>query len=110
MTKMVLMSLALRWVHRISSSLTDFGKGIKHRQLLIVIKEVAEAGFPREVVAILTRAAGPRLTHLLKLVERNSSTEAWMKEMNRLAFRPSSIASLPHKIWIMIWDLKSIII
>ena len=31
---------------------------------------------------MLTRAAGPRLTHLLKFVGRNSSTEAWMKEMN----------------------------
>jgi len=31
---------------------------------------------------MLTGAAGPRLTHLLKYVERNSSTEAWMKEMD----------------------------
>jgi hypothetical protein len=57
------------------------GKGIKHRQLLSFIQEVAEAGFPREAVAMLTGAAGPRLTHLLKLMERNSSTEAWMKGM-----------------------------
>jgi hypothetical protein len=59
-----------------------FGKGIKHRQLLTFIQEVAEAGFPREAVAMLTGAAGLRLTHLLKSVERNSSTEAWMKEMD----------------------------
>jgi hypothetical protein len=31
---------------------------------------------------MLTGAAGPRLTHLLKSMERNSSTEAWMKEMD----------------------------
>jgi hypothetical protein len=31
---------------------------------------------------MLIGAAGPRLTHLLKSVERNSSTEAWMKEMD----------------------------
>ena len=30
---------------------------------------------------MLTGAAGPRRTHLLKSVERNSSAEAWMKEM-----------------------------
>jgi len=59
-----------------------FGKGIKHRQLLTFIQEVAEAGFPREAVAMLTGAAGPRLTHLLKSMEKNSSTEAWMKEMD----------------------------
>jgi hypothetical protein len=59
-----------------------FGKGIKHRQLLTFIQEVAEAGFPREAVAMLTGAAGPRLIHLLKSVEMNSSTEAWMKEMD----------------------------
>jgi len=59
-----------------------FGKGIKHRQLLTFIKEVAEASFPRETASMLTGAAGSRLTHLLKSVERSSSTEAWMKEMD----------------------------
>ena len=58
------------------------GKGIKHRHLLTFIQEVAEDGFPREVVAMLTGAAGPRLIQLLKFVERNSSTEAWVKEMD----------------------------
>ncbi len=53
-----------------------FGKGIKHRQLLIFIQEVAETGFPREAVAMITSAAGPRLTHLLKSVEKHSKTEA----------------------------------
>ena len=43
-----------------------FGKGLKNLQLLSFITEVATAGFPREAVAMLTGAAGPRLTHLLK--------------------------------------------
>jgi len=34
-----------------------FGKGIKHRDLLNCIHEVVAAGFPREVVAMLTGAA-----------------------------------------------------
>ena len=59
-----------------------FGKGIKHRQLLTFIQEVVDVGFPREAAAMLTGAAGPRLTHFVKSVERNSSSEAWMKEMN----------------------------
>ena len=52
-----------------------FGKGIKHRQLLSFIQEAAPAGFPREAVAMLTRAAGPRLTHLLKSLKNNPRTE-----------------------------------
>jgi hypothetical protein len=31
---------------------------------------------------MLSRAAGPRLTHLLKLVEKSPRTERWMKEMD----------------------------
>jgi len=59
-----------------------FGKGIKHRQLLNFIEEVASASFPREAVAMLTGAAGQRLTHLLKSVEKNPRTEPWMKDMD----------------------------
>jgi hypothetical protein len=59
-----------------------FGKGIKHRQLLGFIKDVAAAGFPREAIAMLTGAACPRLTHLLKSVEKNPSTKSWMQEMD----------------------------
>ena len=58
------------------------GKGIKHGQLLSFILEIAAAGFPREVVAILTGAAEPRLTHLLKFVAKNPRTEKWRKEMD----------------------------
>ena len=35
----------------------QFGKGIKHRVLLNFIQEVVAAGFPREVVPMLTGAA-----------------------------------------------------
>jgi hypothetical protein len=59
-----------------------FGKCIKRRQLLGFIQEVAAAGFPREVVSMLTGAACPRLTHLLKLVEKNPRTKSWMREMD----------------------------
>jgi hypothetical protein len=45
-----------------------FGKGIKHRQLFSFIHDVVAAGFPREAVAMLTGAAGHRLTHLLKSI------------------------------------------
>ncbi len=47
-----------------------FGKGVKHRQLLTFIAKVAAAGFRREAVAMLAGAAGPRLTHMLKSVEK----------------------------------------
>jgi len=72
-----------------------FGKGIKHRRLLTFIQEVAEAGFLREDVAMLTGAAGLRLTHLLKLVERNSSTEACMDEGDGFCPR-LDVVTLPH--------------
>ena len=46
-----------------------FGKGIKYKQLLSFIQDVVAAGSPREVVAMLTGAAGHRLTHLLKSIQ-----------------------------------------
>jgi len=59
-----------------------FGKGIKHRQLLTFIQEVATAGYPREALSMLTGAACPRLTHILKSTVKNERTEAWMKDMD----------------------------
>ena len=59
-----------------------FGKGIKHRQLLSFIQDFAAAGFPREVVAMLTGAASQRLTHLLKSIKKNPQTALWMQEMD----------------------------
>ena len=40
------------------------------------------AGIPREAIAMLTGAACPRLTHLLKSIEKNEGTEAWMQKMD----------------------------
>jgi hypothetical protein len=57
------------------------GKDIKHRQLLSFIQEAAWAGHPREAIAMLTWDVCPRLTHLLKSMEKNERTEAWMQEM-----------------------------
>lgn len=57
-----------------------FGKGVKHRQLLSFITKVAD--FPREAVAMFKGAAGPRLSRLLKSVEKNPSTERCMHEMD----------------------------
>ncbi len=59
-----------------------FGKGMKHRELLYFITEVASVGFPREAVAMLTGAAGPGLTHLLKSVEKNTMPDKLMWEMD----------------------------
>jgi hypothetical protein len=53
-----------------------FKKGIKHRQLLCFIHEVVVSGFPREAVSMLTGAASPSLTHLLKFVEKSPRTES----------------------------------
>ncbi len=39
-------------------------------------------GHPREAIAMLTGAACPRLTHLIKSTEKNERTEAWMQEMD----------------------------
>ncbi len=59
-----------------------FGNGIKHKKLLEFIQEVAATGFPREAVAMLTGAAGHRLTHLLKSIVKDPETMKWMIEMD----------------------------
>ena len=59
-----------------------FGKGIKHRQLLSFIHEIATAGHPREAIAMLTGASCPRLTHLINSTEKNKRTKAWMYDMD----------------------------
>jgi hypothetical protein len=58
------------------------GKGHKHKQLLNFIRDVASASFPREAVSMLTGAAGLRLTHNLKSVDKNPRTEQWMLDMD----------------------------
>ncbi len=47
------------------------GKGLKHLLLLRFIKEVANAGFPREAEKMLKGAAVPRLSHILKSVQKH---------------------------------------
>ena len=59
-----------------------FGKGIMQRQILFFIQDVAAAGFPREEVAMLTGAAGHRLTHLLKSIHKNPQTMQRIREMD----------------------------
>ena len=48
-----------------------FGKGVKHRVLMNCIQGVVVAGYPREVVDILTGAASQRLAYLLKTIQKN---------------------------------------
>jgi hypothetical protein len=59
------------------------GKGLKHLLLLRFIKDVANAGFPREAKQMLKGAAVPRLSHILKPVQKNSHSAGWMAEMDR---------------------------
>jgi len=56
-------------------------KGLKHRLLLRFIKDVATAGFPREVEKMLKGAAVSRLSHIMGYVQKNNHTVGWMTEM-----------------------------
>ncbi len=47
-----------------------FGKGVKYRVLVNFIQEVVAAGFPRDVVAMLTGAASQKLIYFLKNVQK----------------------------------------
>jgi len=58
------------------------GKGPKHHLLLQFIKDVAAAGFPREAEQMLKGAAIPRLSHIMRSVQRNNHTVGWMTEMD----------------------------
>jgi hypothetical protein len=49
---------------------------------LCFIKEVANAGFKREVVDILKAVAIPRLSHILKSIQKNENTTGWMKSID----------------------------
>ncbi len=50
--------------------------------LLNFIQEVAAAGFPREVVAMITGEVSQKLIYLLKTVQKNPQTARWMREMD----------------------------
>ncbi len=57
-------------------------KGLKHRLLLQFIQDVATAAFPREAEQKLKGAAIPRLSHILRSVQKNHHSLGWMKEMD----------------------------
>jgi hypothetical protein len=58
------------------------GKGLKHLLLLQFIKDVALAGYPREAELMLKGAAIPRLSHILRSVQKNQHSRGWMKNMD----------------------------
>jgi hypothetical protein len=58
------------------------GKGLKHLLLLRFIKDVASAGFPREAELMLKGAAVPRMSHILKSVQKSQHSRGWMREMD----------------------------
>ena len=67
-------------IHGIPLGSPDFkteylsGKGLKHKLLLGFIKEVADACFQREAVDMLKGAAIPRLSHILKSIQKNANS------------------------------------
>jgi len=58
------------------------GKGLKHHLFLRFIKDVAAIGFPREAGNMMRGAALPRLSHILRSVQKNKHTVGWMTKMN----------------------------
>jgi len=64
------------------------GKGLKHLLLLRFIKDVAAAGFPLEAEEMLKGAAAPRLSHILKSMQKNNNSVGWMKEMDGAHLSP----------------------
>ena len=55
----------------------------KHKELLAFITDVAKAGYPREAHKMLTGSAVPRLSHVLKSVPKDQTSEPWMKEVDK---------------------------
>ena len=59
------------------------GKGLKHiLHLCLSIKEVADAGFQREAIDVVKGGAIPRLSHILKSIQKNDNTTGWVKMMD----------------------------
>ncbi len=58
-------------------------KLIKHKEVLSFIRDVAKMGFPREARKMLTGSTVPRLTHILKSVPKDQTSEPWMEEVDR---------------------------
>ena len=57
-------------------------KGLKHLILLRFIKDVEAAGFPRKAEQRIKGAAMPRLSHIMKSMQKNNHTVGWMAEMD----------------------------
>jgi hypothetical protein len=55
----------------------------KHKELLSFITDVAKAGYPREAHKMLIGSAVPRLSHVLKSVPKDQTSEPWMKEVDK---------------------------
>ncbi len=51
----------------------------KHKLLLSFIVDVANMGFSRESHKMLTGAAVPRMTHILKSIPKDGASTAWMQ-------------------------------
>jgi len=49
---------------------------------LSFIKEVSDSGFERKELDMLKGAAIPRLSHILKAIQKNENTTGWMKTMD----------------------------
>jgi hypothetical protein len=58
------------------------GKGLKHHLLLRFIKDVASAGYPREAELMLKGAAVPRLSHILRSIQKDQHSRGWMRDMD----------------------------
>ena len=60
-----------------------WGKGLKHHLLLSFIKDVAAARFPREAEHMLKGVAFPRMSHILRSLQKNKhNIVGWMTEMD----------------------------
>ena len=53
-----------------------------HLLLLRFVKDVAAAGFPREAEEMRKGAAVPRLSHILRCMQKSQHSKGWMKEMD----------------------------
>ena len=50
--------------------------------LLRFIRDVASTGFPKEAELMLKGAAVPRLSHILRSVQKNKHSRGWIREMD----------------------------
>jgi len=55
----------------------------KHKEVLSFIRDVAKLGYPREAHIMLIGSAVPRLSHILKSVPKDQTSEPWMEEVDK---------------------------